>query len=109
MIKNSERAVFVVRKMSLTPLVPTLLVKTGFPSFKNSKLDAESPSDRCHCTWGVGSLKVEMRYPTYWDFELGLRSLAGRASMREAEMAVARRVKTRMMQVCKIDRVWNSG
>jgi hypothetical protein len=42
-----------------------------------------------------------MRYPTYWDFELGLRSLAGRASMREAERAVARRAKTRMMQVCK--------
>lgn len=44
-----------------------------------------------------------MRYPTYCVFALGAKSLAGKASVRDAERAVARRVKTRMMQVCEID------
>ena len=62
-VKYSERLLLVARKMSLTPFVPTLLVKTGLPPFKNLKLDADFPSERCHWTCGVGSLKVEMRYP----------------------------------------------
>lgn len=46
-----------------------------------------------------------MRYPTYCVFALEVKSLAGKASVRDAERAVARRVKTRMMQICETDSV----
>lgn len=50
--------------MSLTPLVPTVDSRTEFPLLRNLKLVGLLPFDKCICTWGLASLKVEMRYPT---------------------------------------------
>ena len=44
--KCSERAVFVARKISLTPVVPTVEARTGWPPFIKLKLVGLLPFDK---------------------------------------------------------------
>lgn len=64
-MNHSDRAELVVRKMSRTPFVPTVDVRTGLPPLENSYSPGLFPTERWNCTAGIGSENVDIRYPAY--------------------------------------------